>query len=84
MLIFTDGARLVGTGMAIGLAIAFVVTRPLAAFLVAQLPTTDPISFVGPIVLLGLTSIVAGWGPTRRALGNPARRDPSVGVIFLT
>jgi predicted permease len=68
MLVFTDGARLVGAGMVIGLIVAFVLTRPLAAFLVAQLPTTDPISFAGPIILLALTSLVAGWNPTRRAL----------------
>ncbi len=80
MLLFADGARLVGTGMVIGLAIAFVVTRPLAAFLVAQLPTTDPISFAGPIVLLGLTSIVAGWGPTTARSEDSTRRDPALGV----
>jgi predicted permease len=67
-LVFIDGAWLAGVGMVAGLAIAFVVTRPLSAFLVAQLPTTDVISFAGPVILLALTSLIAGWGPTRRAL----------------
>jgi predicted permease len=67
-LVFIDGAWLAGVGMAAGLMIAFVVTRPLSAFLVAQLPTTDFVSFAGPVILLALTSLIAGWGPTRRAL----------------
>jgi len=67
-LVFIDGAWLVGVGMLAGLAIALVVTRPLSAFLVAQLSTTDLVSFVGPVILLAFTSLIAGWSPTRRAL----------------
>ena len=67
-LVFIDGAWLVGAGMVSGLAMAFVVTRPLSAFLVAQLSTSDLVSFVGPVILLALTSLIAGWSPTRRAL----------------
>ncbi|HYN08674.1 MAG TPA: ABC transporter permease [Vicinamibacterales bacterium] len=68
LLVFRDGATLVFTGMVIGLGLALLATRPLAWFLVADLPPTDPISFVGTILLLGLTSLAAGWSPTRRAM----------------
>ncbi len=74
MLVFRDGATLVVTGMVTGLSMALIATRPLAWFLVADLPTTDPISFVGTILLLGVTSLAAAWTPTRRAMGiEPAQ-----------
>ena len=73
-LVFRDGATLVVSGMVIGLGLALVATRPLAWFLVADLPTTDPISFLGTMLLLGLTSLAAGWIPARRAMRiEPAR-----------
>ena len=68
MLVFKDGAILVAAGMIIGLGTALIVTRPLSFFLVTDLPTTDPASFLGTIVLLGATSLLAGWNPTRRAM----------------
>jgi predicted permease len=67
-LVLRDGATLVVIGLAAGLAIALIVTRPLSAFLVAQLPTTDFWSFGGTAVILAVTSIVSGWGPARRAM----------------
>lgn len=67
-LVFKDGAILVGTGLAIGLGIAYIATRPLSAFLVAQLPPSDPWSFAGTAVILSLTSLLAGWSPARRAM----------------
>jgi putative ABC transport system permease protein len=67
-LVLRDGALLVVIGLALGLTIALIVTRPLSAFLVAALPTTDPWSFAGTALLLAVTSVVAGWGPSRRAM----------------
>ncbi len=68
-LILRDGVRVVGTGIVIGLVVAVLVTRPLAAFLVAGLSTADPATFLwaaGALMFLGL---VATWVPAHRAAG---------------
>jgi putative ABC transport system permease protein len=67
-LVFVDAAILVGVGIVIGLALAFLVTKPLAMFLVAGLSTTDPASFGGTVFLFGIVSLVATWIPMRRAM----------------
>jgi predicted permease len=72
--VFKDGAWLVGFGMAAGLGLAWIITKPLSAFLVAGLATSDAISFIGTVVILSATSLLAGWGPTRRAI----RVEPAV------
>jgi ABC-type antimicrobial peptide transport system permease subunit len=69
-----DAAVLVGCGTAAGLALAWLVTRPLGAFLVPELGASDPISFVAPAVLLATVGLLATWAPTRRALSI----DPSI------
>jgi predicted permease len=66
-LVLSDSVLLVGAGLLIGLAAAFFVTTPLAAFLVAELPSRDPVSFSASALLLLLTSIAASWAPARRA-----------------
>ena len=66
-LILYDGIVLVGLGLLAGLGLALIVTRPLAAFLVAELPSRDPFSFAGSAILLLVTSLLASWSPARRA-----------------
>lgn len=66
-LVLSDAGLLVGIGLLGGLGVAFVVTAPLAAFLVAELPARDPLSFAGSAVLLLSTSLLASWTPARRA-----------------
>ena len=66
-LVLSDSGLLVGAGLLLGLAAAFVVTQPLAAFLVAELPSRDPISFAASGLLLFFTSLAASWAPARRA-----------------
>jgi predicted permease len=66
-LVLSDSVLLVGAGLLIGLAAALFVTTPLAAFLVAELPSRDPVSFGASALLLMLTSIAASWAPARRA-----------------
>jgi hypothetical protein len=60
------GQRLAST-VVIGLAIALVVTRPLARFLVSDLSASDPLAFAGTALLLGLVSVMPSWSPTLRA-----------------
>jgi predicted permease len=66
-LVLSESGLLVGTGLLIGLAAAFFVTVPLAAFLVAELSSRDPVSFVASAALLLATSVAASWTPARRA-----------------
>lgn len=67
LLVLKDVVMLGGTGIIVGLVAAFIATRPLAGFLVAGLETSDPVSFAGTALLLGLTSLGAAWSPARRA-----------------
>jgi hypothetical protein len=71
-LVFADFARLLAAGIGIGLAVALLVTRPLAIFLVPGLRPTDPASFAAVIAVLGAAGVLAALGPVRRAL----RIDP--------
>jgi len=72
-MILLDSARLIALGSAVGLAIAFFVTKPLAMFLVPGLKPADPLSFLAVAGILGATGLVASWGPARRALAiDPA------------
>lgn len=67
-LVIRDAAMLVGTGLVLGLGIAVLVTQPLAAFLVAGLSTTDPLSFAGTAAAFVLVSVLASWLPARSAI----------------
>jgi putative ABC transport system permease protein len=67
-MILADSFRLVAIGSAAGLLIAFVVTRPLARFLMPGLGPSDPVSFVVVIVVLAITALISTWGAVRRGL----------------
>src|SRR5690242_6565066 len=75
-LVVRDATVLVGIGLAAGLAISVLVTRPLAAFLVAGLSATDPLSLAGTAAAFVLVTIAASSIPARRAM----RVSPSLAM----
>jgi predicted permease len=71
-LVVQDAALVTITGVVLGLGAAWLVTQPLAIFLIEGVQG-DAIAFVGATVLLVLVSLLAAWGPARRAVGiDPA------------
>jgi predicted permease len=70
-LIVGQGARLVGLGLALGLAGAAVLSRVLAGQLYG-VGARDPLTYVAVALLLGGVALVASWLPARRA----TRVDP--------
>jgi predicted permease len=74
-LIGRQGFRLVAIGMVLGLAAAFGLTRFMANFLFGVAPS-DPVTYVGLTLVLGLVGLLACWLPARRA----TRVDPIVAL----
>ena len=70
-LILRDALVLTATGVVLGLAAAWFVTRPLAMFLVTG-TSGDPLAFLVAAAVLILVSAIAAWGPALRAV----RIDP--------
>jgi putative ABC transport system permease protein len=65
-LVVFDGLLLAMAGIAVGLAVAFGLTRLLASMLFGIAPT-DPVTFAGVSLLLVLVAALACWYPARRA-----------------
>jgi len=70
-LIVGQGLRLAGIGLVSGLIGALALTRVMRSLL-HGVEATDPATFVGVTLLLGLTAFLACWLPARRA----TRVDP--------
>jgi ABC-type antimicrobial peptide transport system permease subunit len=68
-----QGLALTGTGIAIGVATALLLTRLLASLLY-HVTATDPLTFVGGTLLFLLVALAASLFPARRAM----RVDPAV------
>jgi ABC-type antimicrobial peptide transport system permease subunit len=58
--------RLALAGIALGTIASFAVARLIASLLFQTMPT-DPLTFVGMVVLLGGVALLAGYLPARRA-----------------
>ncbi len=65
-LIVSDGARLAGAGILVGMAGAFAITRVVKSLLY-NVTATDPLSFVATATFLALIAILASYLPARRA-----------------
>jgi putative ABC transport system permease protein len=70
-LVLGDGARLAFVGVGLGVIGAFALSRAMRSLLFG-VSSTDPVTFVVVVLLLGVVALVACWLPARRA----ARVDP--------
>ena len=73
-----ESFALLAIGLAIGLGIAAFATKPLAMFLVPELSTTDPTTFLTVVAVLAAVACVATLGPALRAL----RVDPMTALRY--
>jgi predicted permease len=76
-LVVRQGMALALCGIAIGLAGAVLLTRLIRSLLFG-VEATDPVTFVGIALLLGLVALLASYIPARRA----ARVDPLVALRY--
>ena len=74
-LVLSEGARITGGGLALGMLVAWAGTRLLRAQLYGVQPT-DPLTFALVVVLLSVVAVVACYLPARRA----TRIDPLIAI----
>jgi putative ABC transport system permease protein len=67
-LVLFESAHLLLIGSAIGLFIAYFVTKPLAMFFVPGLGAGDPLSYAAVVMVLTATGVAATLGPVLRAI----------------
>jgi ABC-type antimicrobial peptide transport system permease subunit len=68
LMVLKDTAVVVGMGLAVGLLAAILIAGPLAAFVVAGLRPTDPWHLAGTAAIVLTITLLAVWGPARRAV----------------
>ena len=67
-MVLVESAKLLAIGSAAGIAVALLVTKPLAIFFVDGLTSSDPASYIAVILVLGVSGVLATLGPVRRAV----------------
>jgi putative ABC transport system permease protein len=72
-MVFGRAARMIGAGIAVGLALSLAFAQAVSTFLVGVQPR-DPITFVAVPIVLTITAVAAALAPALRA----ARMDPVV------
>jgi ABC-type antimicrobial peptide transport system permease subunit len=75
-MVVREGMILVGGGLAVGLALAYLITQPLETFLAAQVGSADPLSFLTVSIISLTVGLAASIVPARRA----ARVDPATAL----
>jgi ABC-type antimicrobial peptide transport system permease subunit len=76
-LVLREGMLLVAVGLAVGVPLSLAGSRLLHGFLFG-LRSSDPLSLIAAIVLLGIVAALAGFIPARRA----TRVDPMVALRY--
>ncbi len=76
-LVLREGMLLVAVGLAVGIPLALASSRVLHSFLFG-LNSTDPLSLIGVVLLLGTVAAFAGFIPARRA----SQVDPMVALRY--
>jgi putative ABC transport system permease protein len=74
-LVLKQGLTVVGIGLAIGIALALVLTRVMQSLLFG-VTATDPLTFIGVAVLLVAVALLSCWFPARRA----TKVDPMIAL----
>jgi len=67
VMVMTQGAKLIGLGLLLGMAGALAITRIMSGLLF-EVSTLDPVAFVGAGLLMTVIALVAVWIPARRAI----------------
>ncbi|HXI44451.1 MAG TPA: ABC transporter permease, partial [Bryobacteraceae bacterium] len=75
-MVLGQSLSLVATAVAVGLGLAVFATRPLAMFLVPELSTTDPATFLAVLAVVAAVALAATLGPALRAV----RVDPVIAL----
>jgi len=65
-LVVGNGLRMTGLGLLIGILLALPLTRTLASLLF-NIGSTDPLTFLGVVVVLAAVALLATYLPARRA-----------------
>lgn len=74
-MVMRQGMTITLAGVAIGLALSLVATRLLSSLLY-QVSKTDPVTFVGVVIVFALVALLASYIPARRA----TRVDPTMAM----